>query len=72
MRTLAEGTALLLATTWQRSPADLKTIFVPLAGAAMERQVSAATWAVAVRALPAGISLVCLARIALTSLFLRC
>jgi hypothetical protein len=55
MRTLAEGTALLLATTWQRSPADLKTIFVPLAGAAMERQVRHHLCS----GLPVGASLAC-------------
>lgn len=38
-RTLAEGAASLLATAWQRAPADLTTTFVPLAGAALERQV---------------------------------
>ena len=38
-RTLAEGAALLLAGAWRRSPADLQTSFVPLAGAALERQV---------------------------------
>lgn len=36
-RTLAEGTASLLAAAWRRDPATVRTIFVPLAGAALER-----------------------------------
>ena len=39
-RTLAEGAASLLAASWQRDPASVRTIFVPLAGAALERPVS--------------------------------
>lgn len=40
-RTLAEGCATLLASAWQDSPANVRTIFVPMAGAALERQVGA-------------------------------
>ncbi|KAL4452207.1 hypothetical protein ABPG75_007869 [Micractinium tetrahymenae] len=36
-RALAEGTAMLLSAAWQQHPADLTTIFVPLAGTVLER-----------------------------------
>ena len=38
-RTLAEGAATLLAAAWQRDPAAVRTIFVPLASSALERPV---------------------------------
>lgn len=41
-RALAEGAASLLAAAWQRDPAAVRTLFVPLASAALERQVRAA------------------------------
>ena len=36
-RTLAEGTAALLAACWQNHPSSVRPIFVPLASAALER-----------------------------------